>query len=363
MHLFIIIVVGALLIIIGAGTWNYLRSMKQKQDNNKPVPQTTKTTVAAPCNLAPLQRQFSNSPYYTGPLFDAHFHMPQMQKIPNNPDAPVIDQDVKGRDVACLFSDKTRIKNVFAFYGIPINLKDKSVQIAQDLDKQYPGTMSPFIELVTFPGYPVVPSKINELLDANPGLFKGYGEISFYLPHYADNNVMPNDPAMKELYKIAQKNHLIVMMHLTKNQQQSFEEVLKDFPNTTFLLHAAEDLPWANTIFETYFDKYPNFYYSVDIDLVKDAVFPALAKADFIARMKQNWQNMLKARVNFWKNKIEKYPDRFLWGTDRGHYGWHYDPEVQGYFEEFGRTFIGQLNPSVQEKYAYKNAENLVQKK
>ena len=323
--------------------------------------QTVSTSTAVPCNLAPLQRQFSNTPYYSGPLFDAHFHMPQMFKIPNNPDAPVIDEDVPRRDVACLFSNKDRIKNVFAFYGIPINLKDQAVVIAQDIEKKYPGTMSPFIELVTFPGYPVVPSSINAVLIANQGLFKGYGELSLYLPHY--NGVDSNDPAMRELYTIAQKNHLIVMVHLTASQQQSFEKVLQDFPNTIFLLHAAEDLPWASTVFGTYFDKYPNFYYSVDIDLVKDAVFPATTKADFIARMKQNWQTMLNAKVAEWKSKIEKYPNRFLWGTDRGHYAWHYDPEVEAYFEEFGRAFIGQLDSAAQEKYAHKNAESLLQKR
>lgn len=325
------------------------------------VSQKTTTSDSTPCSLAPLQRQFSNTPYYAGPLFDAHFHMPQMQKIPNNPDAPVIDQDVSRRDVACLFSNKTRIKNVFAFYGIPITLKDQSVAIAQDIEKQYPGTMSPFIELVSFPGYPVVPKQVETILSTNKGLFKGYGELSLYLPFYSD--VKPNDPAMKELYKVAVKNHLIVMMHLTASQQQAFEEVLRDFPNTTFLLHAAEDLPWASTIFATYFDTYPNFYYSVDIDLIKDAIFPATTQADFAARMKQNWQNMLTTKVSFWKSKIEKHPDRFLWGTDRGHYAWHYDPEVEAYFEEFGRAFIGRLDPAVQEKYAYKNAERLLQKR
>lgn len=323
--------------------------------------QTANVPIAAPCNLGSLQRQFSNSPYYTGPLFDAHFHMPQMFKIPNNPDAPVIDQDVSRYDVACLFSNKTRIKNVFAFYGIPITLKEQSVAIAQDIEKHYPGTMSPFIELVSFPGYPVVPKQVDQVLNTNKDLFKGYGELSLYLPFYSD--VKPNDPAMYELYKVAAKHHLVVMMHLTKDEQQPLEEALRNNPNTTFLIHAVEDLPWANTFFDTFFDKYPNLYYSVDIDLVKDAIFPATTKQDFINRMKQGWQNMLNTKVAFWKNKIEKYPDRFLWGTDRGHYAWHYDPEVEAYFEEFGRAFIGKLDTAVQEKYAHKNAEALLQKR
>lgn len=322
-----------------------------------------KTTVSdsTPCNLAPLQRQFTNTPYYTGPLIDAHFHMPQMFKIPNNPDAPVIDQDVSRRDVACLFSDKTRIKNVFAFYGIPITLKDQSVAIARDIEKKHPGTMSPFIELVSFPGYPVVPKQVEQILHSNKNVFKGYGELSLYLPFYSD--VKPNDSAMKELYNVAAKNHVIVMMHLTKDEQQPLEEALRDNPNVIFLIHAVENLPWANTFFETFFDTYPNLYYSVDIDLIQDAIFPAKTKADFVARMKQNWQRMLTMKVDEWKRRIEKYPDRFLWGTDRGHYSWHYDPEVEAYFEEFGRAFIGKLDPAVQEKYAYKNAERLLQKR
>ena len=83
----------------------------------------------------------------------------------------------------------------------------------------------------------------------------------------------------------------------------------------------------------------------MDIDLIQNAIFPATTKEDFFSRMKQGWQNMLNTKVAFWKSKIEKHPDRFLWGTDRGHSAWHYDPEVEAFFEEFGRAFIGRLDP------------------
>ena len=288
--------------------------------------------------------------------------MPQMRAISNNPDAPVLDKDVSKHDVICLF-DQGRIEQVFAFYGVPTDLKQKAIQDAKDIEQQSPGTIIHFLELVSFPGYPVVPQQVDDIVNSNQGLFKGYGELSLYLAHYTNNKVMPNDPVMKELYAIAEKQHLIVMGHLTANKQQAFEEVRHDYPNVRLLLHAAEELPWSSTIFDTYFDKYPNLYYSVDIDLIKEAIFPATTKQDFIARMKDNWQDMLKKKVAFWKSKIEKHPDRFLWGTDRGHYAWHYDPEVEAYFEEFGRAFIGQLDPSVQEKYAHTNAESLLQKR
>jgi hypothetical protein len=35
--------------------------------------------------------------------------------------------------------------------------------------------------------------------------------------------------------------------------------------------------------------------------------------------------------------------------------------EIGGILEEFGRSFIGQLDPSVQENFAFKNAESLLQ--
>ena len=50
-----------------------------------------------------------------------------------------------------------------------------------------------------------------------------------------------------------------------------------------------------------------------------------------------------------------------MWGTDRGHL-WTYDEDVSVLLEEFGRALIARLDPEVQEKFAYKNAENLLQK-
>ena len=69
---------------------------------------------------------------------------------------------------------------------------------------------------------------------------------------------------------------------------------------------------------------------------------------------------MLNEAVKKWKAKIERHPDRFMWGTDRA-YKWHYDEEVSVLLEEFGRAFIGRLDPDVQEKFAYKNAESLLE--
>ena len=318
------------------------------------------------CDLPPLQRQFENTPYYTGPLFDDHYHMPTFFKVPDHPEAPVIDKDISRRDVVCLF-DKERIKGAFAFYSIPVNLKDSSLEIIREIEQQYPGVISHFLEYVVFPGYPVDPEQIEEILDANTGLFKGYGEISLYLPHY--RVVEPNDSAMKEFYKTADKHNLIVMMHPVEGQQQAIEEILRDYPNVQFLFHAAEWLSSANMFLDTFLEKYPNAHYSVDTTLfgMNSSGRPLLDtfsdKQAFVTQFKQKWQSTLKERVTYWKSKIEKHPDQFLWGTDRGSYRWTHDQDIEALLEEYSRAFIGKLAPAVQEKFAYKNAERLLQER
>lgn len=51
-----------------------------------------------------------------------------------------------------------------------------------------------------------------------------------------------------------------------------------------------------------------------------------------------------------------------LWGTDRGDAVWNYDIEVGQMQVKIARAFIGRLDPTVQEKFAYKNAQRLLEK-
>ena len=72
-----------------------------------------------------------------------------------------------------------------------------------------------------------------------------------------------------------------------------------------------------------------------------------------------HFNEVLHAALSEWKLRIEAHPSRFMWGTDRW-YDWHFDAEVGGLLEEFGRAFIGRLSPAVQENFAHKNAEALL---
>jgi len=84
-------------------------------------------------------------------------------------------------------------------------------------------------------------------------------------------------------------------------------------------------------------------------------------KEEWIAYMTENFEQQMNFALDQWQWLIEKHPDRFMWGTDRW-YGWHFDPQASALIEEYSRALIARLNPSVQEKFAHQNAENLLSK-
>ena len=163
--------------------------------------------------------------------------------------------------------------------------------------------------------------------------------------------------------KIADNHNLIVMIHPDYGQQSAIEQILKVNPNVKFLFHGHEMEPWVIYIL----DKYQNAYYSVDTSLfgIPNELIANLygpEKEEFVSELTGNFNKILDTNLGKWKPRIEKYPDKFLWGTDRA-FAWHFDSEVGVLLEEMSRSFIGQLNPEVQEKFAYKNAERLLQER
>lgn len=318
----------------------------------------TTVTTAPPCEDSGLERRFDDDPYYPGPMIDAHFHMPQMMRVPEHPGAPVLGEDVAPEDVACLF-DPDRVQTAFAFYSVPVHLRERALDFVREIDDGYQGRITPFLEFVTFPGHPVAPDAVAEILEAEDDLFDGYGELSFYLDFY-HQSATPDDPTLRKLYDVAREHDLIVMMHPAADQQDATEAVLRDYPDVTFLFHGLEEVPWGTEFLDTFPNEYPNAYYSVDIVLFGNAIFRATEKDAFVDQFTAAWESTLQTDVSRWKERIEANPDRYLWGTDRGAFLWHYDPEIGSLLEEFSRAFIGQLDPAAQEAYAHGNAEKLL---
>ncbi|MBI3027615.1 amidohydrolase family protein [Candidatus Woesearchaeota archaeon] len=319
------------------------------------------------CDKIPTQRQFASSPYYTGTLIDAHLHMPFTFEAPKSLyqqadwPAPILEKEVLAGDIICGF-DKEKISSAFGFYVVPNLLKGQALKLIKQIEQQHTGRITPFLMPTHVSGLDLRPNEAEEILNSNKGLFKGYGEIAFYKGSF--KGVSPDDPSMLEIYKIADKHNLIVMLHPDDGQKQAIEKILKENPNVKFLLHGENMWPWVENIIGTY----PNAFYSIDANLFNIPNEHTIAniygpeKEEFVSEFKANFDKILKVNLEIWKPRIEKHPDSYLWGTDRG-YGWHFDSDVDALLEEMSRSFIGQLGHDVQEKFAYKNAERLLEER
>jgi len=304
--------------------------------------------------------KFSSGPHYTGPLFDAHFHMPNLIDVSkieghgaghgmDSVTDPVLGKDVELDKILCNF-DKEKVRGAIGFSIGAEQLLDETIEVAESVKKDSSGRISLFLMPFLFSS-----EKLESIETSNKNLFEGYGEIAFYT-----DGSKPNEQKFLEIYTIAGNNGLIIMFHPDGRQENEIEEVLQKYPEVKFLLHGPE---LENSIINL-INKYPNVYYSIDALLIRlprsgPYLYTANNKEEFKLKFTQNFDKMLNEAEKSWKVKIEQYPDRFMWGTDRA-YKWHYDEEISVLLEEFARAFIGKLDTDVQEKFAYQNAEELV---
>lgn len=312
--------------------------------------------------------QVNVGPYYLGPLFDAHFHLPATaHNLGEMYPMALFDQDVTFNQLLCTF-DSEKVVGVTAFYDLYASsfpdqwqpfLLDQSIKTAKEIKAHSKNKFKLFLSPDNLDA-----QVIDDILGSNPELFNGIGEIAFYSPPQK-SGVTPDDSHYQAVWKVAAKYHLPVMFHPgdsnpvfrpAPDQEAHVAEAIKDNPNVKFLLHGYQSKDYISDLM----NKYSNVYYSIDSATLFpfEGMFVMGPKEAFIARFKNDFNSQLQEQVNFWKPQIEKYPDRFMWGTDRAE-AWHFDKEVEPLFEEFGRAFAGRLDPSIQEKYAYRNAENL----
>lgn len=160
----------------------------------------------------------------------------------------------------------------------------------------------------------------------------------------------------------------MVYFHLGERQKDAFREVLRDNPDINFIFHGDQligdrgDTGWQDlSQIEEIIKNHKNVFYTVD-ELYGDVwlLRPEVGKDKFIAHF-SDYEPLLEKDMAAWKNIIEKYPDQFMWGTDRGGLLWSVDREVGWMLADYSRAFIARLDPAVQEKFAYKNAERVLQ--
>jgi predicted TIM-barrel fold metal-dependent hydrolase len=289
---------------------------------------------------------------------------PEFQDEFTEPEA-VLGTDITIDDLICQM-DKENINGIFGFYQIHDFIIDQAIKLAKETEDKYPGRIVTFV--LPVPTI-VAPEKLDKILDSND-LIKGYGEIALYSQIYADAS--PDDPIFLETYKILKKHDVIVMIHpkdIPKSQHlKPLSRAIELNPDVKFLMHGCNDAGFDcyTSDITKILENYPNAYYSLDTHIFSptrgapymydDSIHN---KEQFISKFRQTFVQDVDKNLVIWKEMIEKYPDQVMWGMDRA-YPWHFNEEVGGLLVEYSRAFIGGLDPEVQEKYAYKNAEQML---
>jgi len=312
--------------------------------------------------------------YYKGPLIDTHFHFGSLPSWPNFYDSPEgagespnyawLGLKIKVDDIACTFKHDGTVA-AFSFFNVWPEIESPSLEVTKLIMDRYPKLFVPFIQPPDDPHPMVQAPVLKEMLAVYPGLFKGLGEIGFYGVHGEIEDPPPNAPIYLENYKIVQENKLLVYYHLGKDHEEQFKKVLQQHPTTMFIFHGDTIVEDRNndliSIIDNILGSSPTVFYTID-ELYGDEwlLQTGVSKEDFLAHF-EDYAPLLEKDLNTWKEVIEAHPDQFMWGTDRGDEPiWTYDIEVGKQLTDYARAFIGQLDPEVQEKFAYKNAEGLI---
>lgn len=326
--------------------------------------------------LVPPARNF-DWPYYDGPMIDTHLHIASIPdgEVDEDQEEPLLGFNIGMDDYACMMKYENTSK-AFAFFPVWEPIIPQQLEVVNTTMDKYPGQFVPFImppDSDDSPdGFPTVTAEeLDEMLERYPGLFKGYGEIGLYArgdhggPKGAPE-LPPDSQRLQEIYPIIRKHNLMIYFHLGEGQKDSFEKALDENPDLIFIWHGDQLISYEDgeqdlSNVEEILSKHPNVYYGVD-ELYGDVFLlnPDTSKEEFLAHFK-NYKPLLKKDLATWKGFIERHPDQVIWGTDRGwSTAWSIDEEVALTLNNYTRTFIGKLDPSVQEKFAYKNAEKLI---
>ncbi len=265
---------------------------------------------------------------------------------------------------------------MIAFFGIELDADeevDLDIQYAQSIVQAAPGRTIPFFS----PGMggsetkPLLGDALTTIYkdtlavikeQAGENFIRGFGEIEQYAW-----DIQPNDPKMLQLFDLAAENDLMVMFHPDPGQINGVKTVIERYPDTIFLIHMfPEDFSADRQQYINLLKTHDNVYFSVDADhMMFDGNTGLLykyedesvtqAKAHFLADYDRNEQQLLNSAVQRYKPFIEAVPDKVMWGTEGGT-EYFYEPEVYDRTVKFSRLFIAELDPVVREKFAYKNA-------
>ncbi|MEK6948109.1 MAG: amidohydrolase family protein [Nanoarchaeota archaeon] len=326
----------------------------------------------------PASRDPSSLPdgYYKGPMIDTHIHSQNLPDgVPGFPDDYYTGDNLgikrSMEEWVCMINVEGT-KQVWGFFPVAEPIVQESVEVVKITLEKYPNIFVPFINPPGKVKATVDAEELEMMLNVEPGLFRGYGEIGLY-ENTNSPPLSPNSTILMEIYPVIEKYKLIVYFHLDHGQKESFQDVARANPNITFVFHGGNLFNISETqagishdekvlvFIEELLYNNPNIYYTVNELYGGDWLLePGRSKEKFLENF-ADYETLLEIDLPMWKGFIERHPDQVLFGTDRGGPAiWDKDPNVALTLNNYTRVFIDSLDPSVQEKFAYKNAERII---
>ncbi|QQG39656.1 MAG: amidohydrolase family protein [Candidatus Aenigmatarchaeota archaeon] len=320
-----------------------------------------------PASCPALRKKTYPEGYYKGPLIDTHLHIPSIPTSPPGEEDEEEDQfprlgvNVKVADVVCTLKHENT-KSAFVFFPVSRDEYEISVEVVNRTMRTY----DVFVPFIMPPdddgsptGYPTVDAdKLEKMIGVYPELFEGYGEIGLYERRGGAAELPPDSERLTNIYPIVREHELAVYFHPGEDQEESLERVLDAYPDVNFIVHGEQ----IEDEIAGLMSRHDNVYFTVN-DLYGDQylLHPGEDVDSFLAATDE-YEPLLEKDLGTWKSRIEAHPDQFVWGTDRGGIAvWTFDKAVGERLNDYGRAFIGRLNPDVQEKFAYRNAERIVE--
>ncbi|MBT3941338.1 MAG: amidohydrolase family protein [Chloroflexi bacterium] len=314
--------------------------------------------------------------YYTGSLIDTHLHMPPLNDDPTGDgesyggaggvdaelydsidpnDRPLLGTTTTLDEVACALRQEGSTK-AFTFFPVYDDASDALIELAYNAVDRHGELFVPFIQSTSSEISTVEAEVLVEMLGKRPDLFVGFGEVGDSPTEPV--NLPPDAPIYVGDFEVAQDYGLLVYFHPGVGDHENLGRALKMFPEVTFLVHGDFVRPYIGDLMA----ENSNVYYTFND--IFDEVTPQFRfgdKQDFIDAMERDWEPLLDQAMVHYEDLINTYPDRFMWGTDRADIVWNYHADIGQLLVKFGRDFIGRLDPAVQDKVAYQNAESLLQ--
>ena len=268
----------------------------------------------------------------TAPLIDAHLHLPSS-----------IEPEVLFKQLSDAGISKVMVFGKFEKL-LPLKQQNRSFVSIFPQVRRDPITKELLLN-----------SKMVNILEKqlDTGIPDGIGEISFRhqsfinSPVNGDQNPVDGPEAM-QFFKLAGEQNSPIIVHIEREFSNELESALQQNPTT--------DVIWAHmgdasaAVVGAMLENNPNLYADISC---RNPLFPRGFSMEEQSLTHEN--GILKED---WRLLFEKFPDRFMFGTDIGTGNRH---EMIYEIVTYYRSVLGQLTPTTAESIASKNAKSFLE--